>query len=92
MPFKKGQSGNINGRPKGSINKNKALIENFIDIQIDKNLVKFNEELNKLNGREFIEVFLKLAKIMTHENTRVKANEKLLELFNQKIKQNGINK
>lgn len=92
MPFEKGKSGNINGRPRGSVNKNKALIENFIDIQIDKNFSKFNDELNKLNGKAFIEVFIKLAKIMTHENTRVKANEKLIELFNQKIKENGINK
>lgn len=89
MPFKKGISGNINGRPKGSVNKNKALIESFIDNQIDKNFAKFNDELNKLNGKEFIEVFIKLAKIMTRENTHVKANEKLLELFNEKIKQNG---
>jgi len=91
MPFKKGISGNPKGRPKGAINKNKALIENFIDIQIDKNFVKFNDELNKLEGREFIKVFMRLAKIMSHDKSHLKANEKLLELFNQKIKQNGIN-
>jgi hypothetical protein len=89
MPFKKGTSGNINGRPKGSVNKNKALITNFIDIEIDKNFIKFNDELNKLNGKDFISVFLKLAKIMKHENTGLKANEKLIELFNQKIIANG---
>ena len=67
----------------------KILSPVFIDIEIDKNFIKFNDELNKLNGKDFISVFLKLAKIMKHKNTGLKANEKLIELFNQKIIANG---
>ncbi len=90
--FKKGVSGNPNGRPKGSVNKNKALVTAFVDITITNHFEKFTDELNKLKGKEFIEVFLRLAKIMTHENSGLMANKKLIELFNEKIKQNGTNR
>ena len=92
MPFQKGKISNPNGRPKGSVNKNKALVTAFVDITITNHFEKFTEELNKLKGKEFINVFLRLSKIMTHENTGLMANKKLIELFNEKIKQNGTNK
>lgn len=86
MKFKKGISGNPNGRPKGAVNKNKAIVTSFIDININKNFQRFQSELDKLNGKEFINVFMKMAKIMTHDNSSLMANKKMVELFNQKIK------
>jgi len=92
MGLHKGQCNNRNGRPKNSINKNKALVSSFLDHLVECGFSRFTEELNKLNGKDYIKVFLSIAKIMAHDKSHVKANEKLIELFNQKIKENGINK
>lgn len=88
----KGKTGNPNGRPKGTPNKNKALVTAFLDHCVDCGFARFTEEINKLDGKEYIKVFLSIAKIMAHDKSDIKANEKLIELFNQKIKNHGISK
>lgn len=92
MGLKKGQCNNLKGRPKNSVNKNKALVTAFLNYVIDNGFDKFNKEINKLSGKEYIRVFLSIAKIMSHDRSNLVANEKLIELFNNKIKQNGNNK
>jgi len=92
MGLHKGQCNNRKGRPKGAINKDKALVSAFLDHLVESGFSRFTEELNKLDGKDYIKVFLSIAKIMAHDKSHVQANEKLIELFNQKIKENGINK
>lgn len=81
------------GREKGTPNKNTALVKVFCNYIVDSGFEKFKLEFNKLEGAVYVDAFLKIAKIVTDDNTScLMANKKLIEMFNQKIKQNGINK
>jgi hypothetical protein len=91
MGLPKGRTNNLKGRPHGSVNKNKALVSSFLDHLIDKGFDRFEDEINKLNGKEYIKVFLSISKIMSHDKSHIKANEKLIDFLNSKIKQNGTN-
>ena len=52
--FKKGRSGNPNGRPKGSKGKAKSDLISRINSIIDNNIDKIEEDLNKLDPAERI--------------------------------------
>jgi hypothetical protein len=60
MAFKKGISGNLNGRPKGSENKitteTKEIIKNFIDSEIKNIIAEFKE----LTIKERFDIITKL--------------------------------
>jgi hypothetical protein len=59
MGFKKGESGNKEGRPKGSLNKTTKDIREFISKAIDTNKIK--EMLNQINEpSEYINAISKL--------------------------------
>ena len=75
------------GRQKGTPNKNAALIRTFCEYAVDSGFEKFKNEFNKLEGRQYVDTFLKLSKIVTDKNTSLMANKKLMEMFNQKIKE-----
>jgi hypothetical protein len=89
MGLKKGQTNNLKGRPKGIPNKNTSVLPSFLDYLVDKGFDRFEEELNKLKGAEYVKAFLTIAKIMKHSRTDLRANEKLIEIFNKKINENG---
>lgn len=59
MKFKKGQSGNYNGRPVGAIDKDKRKIREIIGSVIDDNAERFKEELDKLCGKNFFGLLYK---------------------------------
>jgi hypothetical protein len=94
MPFKKGISGNPNGRKKGVKNKTNSISEVFISNLVESRLQRFEYELDKLKGEKFIKLFMKLLNIKTNEITEIATNEYLSELIIKKIKtiQNGDNK
>lgn len=79
------------GRKAGVRNKNTALITAMCDYIIESGYEKFKAEFDKLEGKQYVECFLKLAKISTDGGNKIRANEKIIEFFNQKLKQNGIN-
>jgi hypothetical protein len=54
MAFKKGYSGNVEGRPPGAANKTTQVQREFIQSIIDKQKDKIETELNKLQGKEFL--------------------------------------
>lgn len=54
MPFKKGKSGNEEGRPKGKKNRKTEQWEVFSEYMLNGGLEKFQKELDKLEGKEFV--------------------------------------
>ena len=87
MPFIKGQS-KIGGRSKGCKNKTNNLLESVINHLTESGFNKFNEELNKLNGKEYLDTMIKLIKISNPQkaDSKIKAQEYLVELINNKTK------
>ena len=83
--FKKGEG----GRPKGSLNKDKGFINEFLKYLIDGGADKFKSEFNKLEGEKYIKYFLILSKMINEVPIKnsVKANDTLIKLFNQLIKE-----
>ena len=81
------------GRKQGTPNKNTAMVRFICNYLVDDGYERFKYELNKLEGEKYVRCFLELAKLASSDaTTEVMANQKLIELFNQKIKQNGTNK
>lgn len=60
MAFKKGQSGNIHGRPRGAMNKaNKDLVQRVTAL-IDENFDLLNEDLRNLEPKERVKAIIGL--------------------------------
>ena len=58
--FKKGN--NLGkGRPKGAENKEKKKLREMMTLVISNNFEKFNEEMGKLKGKQFIDAYLSMA-------------------------------
>lgn len=60
--YKKGQSGNPNGRPKGAKNRSTDEIRQFIQMVVDKNLTRLEEDLDNMNPATRWMVIDKVAK------------------------------
>ena len=58
--FTKGKSGNITGKPRGVKSKKTLLIESFAKTIVEGGMEKFQTELNKLRGEEYIHAYLTL--------------------------------
>lgn len=55
MPFEEGKSGNPNGRPKGAKGKKTQQWEQFAEWMMNEGMSKFQDELDKLEGKQYIE-------------------------------------
>jgi len=84
--FEKGQSGNPKGKRKGKKNKTSAYFNTFCSYIIDGGGEKFKTEFNKLEGKEYVSVFIKLSKFVTDEQNTIVANEYILSTLKGKTK------
>ena len=76
MPFKKGESGNPVGRPKGSVSTTTQLIREHISQAIDGN--KIMEMLNKIDSpTEYINA---ISKLLPYSIGKVKPYEEVEEI------------
>jgi len=85
MAFKKGKSGNPNGRPVGAIDKDKRKIREIIDTVLDDNADRFQEELDKLKGPKFLDFYIKLLEYVVPKLQRQAIEiepEKIVRTFN----------
>ena len=62
MPFEKGQSGNENGRPKGSSNKSTAKVRKAYTKLLEDNLEQLKNDFKELEPKDRIKLFLDLSK------------------------------
>jgi hypothetical protein len=60
MPFKKGQSGNINGRIKGSQNKMTKQLRETIILFLERNYTRLENDFDSLSPRDRIKVYCDL--------------------------------
>jgi hypothetical protein len=61
MPFKKGKSGNINGRPIGSRDKQTSEIKAKFQVFFESNLNQLQSSFDELDGKDKLKTMLDLA-------------------------------
>lgn len=74
MPFEKGHN-HGKGRPKGAANKETKQLREFLAEVADKNQAKFNQELNKLEGRDYINAYLTMLEYCTPKLQRAEIQQ-----------------
>ena len=81
MPFKKGQSGNPNGRPKGKENKSTKELRQRVTSLIDSQIETILEDFQSLTPKERIDITVKLFEYVIPKLSRKDTSE--LELENR---------
>lgn len=71
MKFQKGQSGNLKGKPKGTESKKTKVLNNFIQVIIEDNNERFNQEFKALKGKAYTDTYLALLEYVKPKLARV---------------------
>lgn len=75
MAQKKGQTGNKNGRPKGSPNKSTAEIKEAVKQLVSKNIDQLDEDLKKLPAKDRLAMIEKLLKYVIPQQQKMEITE-----------------
>lgn len=86
MGQKKGQTGNPNGRPKGSPNRVTGTVKEWIASIIDGNREQFEDDLKKLDAGERVRVISNLLPFVVPKLQSASAQE-LLEVEYKKLEE-----
>lgn len=77
MAFKKGQSGNPNGRPKGAKNKSTETVKEWLTMLIDKNREQIEDDLQTMLPKERVALFERLMQYVIPKQTQADLNAKI---------------
>ena len=75
MSYKKGESGNPKGRPKGAKNKISTKQRDYLREFVLDNMGKFETEMKELRGRPFLQIYLSLLQHILPRPASVKFKE-----------------
>jgi hypothetical protein len=70
MAQRKGQTGNPNGRPKGTKNKKTEQWEVLGASIMNEHTEKFNNEMSKLQGEKFMDMYIKVLEYFKPKQNR----------------------
>ena len=65
MPYKKGQSGNPDGKQKGTKNRTSEEIRQSLLRLLDRNLEQLRKDIKELSGKDRVTILISLAKHVT---------------------------
>lgn len=85
MAFKKGNSGNPKGRPKGAKNKELKSLRERIDLILDNQFDTIVEDLSKLKPVDRIKAILTLLEYSTPKLQRVEATHSIDDLNDEQV-------
>jgi hypothetical protein len=70
MPFEPGISGNVSGRPKGSINKRSAFIQEALSTIIQDGIEQFKEDLKGLDPEDRVKAYILILEYIVPKRSR----------------------
>ena len=85
MRFKKGESGNPNGRPKGTTNRTTSEIKQLLTEFISENLDDLQKHYNELEAKEKLQFFERLIKYVLPQQQSYTENIDVSQLSGKQI-------
>lgn len=73
--FRKGTSGNPSGKPKGASTKKTERLKMLMDSALEKGWPRYLTELNKLQGIDYVQEYMRMAEFRVPKQMRVDSTQ-----------------